>query len=150
MRDSLRRVDQTGILAGLVFIGIGVLGLVAAQGLSIGTLASMGPGFMPRILSILICIVGAVTIVRAFLVRQPIVLPTAAPRAVICILLAVAGFALINAVIGYLAAAFFLIVVASLARPGHRWPETLLLAAVMGAVTTGIFIYGLGVQLRLF
>lgn len=150
MSGVTSRVDQPGALAGLIFIGIGVLGLVASGNLPFGNLAMMGSGFMPRVLAVAILAVGIVTLARSTLAGRPAGIGAVNVRAIVCILVAVAGFAVINTYLGYLVAATFLIVVSSLARPGRRWRETLALAAIMCAATTLIFIVGLGVQLRMF
>ncbi|MGQ3215577.1 MAG: tripartite tricarboxylate transporter TctB family protein [Shinella sp.] len=144
------KIDQPGALAGLIFIGIGVLGLIASRSLAFGSLSMMGSGFLPRILAVAVVGVGMLTLARALLSAQAVGISPTNLRAILCILVAVAGFAVINIYAGYLAAATFLIVVSALARPARRWHETLLLVVVMCVATTLIFIVGLGVQLRLF
>lgn len=143
-------MDQPGVLAGLIFMAVGILGLFASAGLAFGNLAMMGPGFMPRTLSIAVLVVGAIVLARGFLSRKAVRVGGANMRAVCCILLAVAGFAVINTYFGYLAAATFLVVMSAVARPGRRPIETILLVVTLCIVTTLIFIVGLGVQLRMF
>jgi hypothetical protein len=41
-----------------MFIGLGALGLYMARGLDGGTLAQMGPGFLPRVVCVLLILVG--------------------------------------------------------------------------------------------
>ena len=46
--------DHPDLLTAGLFIGIGLLGLVMSRHLDFGSLARMGPGFMPRIVCLLL------------------------------------------------------------------------------------------------
>ena len=52
------RGDWPDLLTALIFVGLGTLGLFMAAGLEGGTLAQMGPGFLPRVVCVLLIAVG--------------------------------------------------------------------------------------------
>ena len=45
--------------AGLIFIGFGLVAVIIGSNYSLGTAARMGPGYFPRILGILLILLGA-------------------------------------------------------------------------------------------
>ena len=57
--------------AAVVFILIGIAGLVFGQDLAFGTSSKMGPGYFPTILSLLILALGAGLLIYSFIVDGP-------------------------------------------------------------------------------
>jgi hypothetical protein len=51
-------VNQRDLLAGLVFAALGVLGLLFGKDLEYGSLARMGPGYFPFVISVLLLCIG--------------------------------------------------------------------------------------------
>ena len=47
------------LVAGLMFIAVGIAAIVIASNYTLGTAARMGPGYFPRILGILMIVLGA-------------------------------------------------------------------------------------------
>ena len=45
-------------LAGLIFVAFGIAAIVLGSGYPLGTAARMGPGYFPRILGILLIVLG--------------------------------------------------------------------------------------------
>lgn len=52
------------VTAGVVFVAIGTIFLLGALSLSQGTIISMGPGFFPTAISILLITVGCILILK--------------------------------------------------------------------------------------
>ncbi len=52
-------------IAGLMFIAVGIAAIVIASNYTLGTAARMGPGYFPRILGILMIVLGAVLALRS-------------------------------------------------------------------------------------
>jgi hypothetical protein len=50
--------------AGLLFIGLGILAITVGSRYNLGTAARMGPGYFPRILGILLIVLGAIITFR--------------------------------------------------------------------------------------
>lgn len=145
---SSARGDRPDLLTSAIFVGVGALGLWAGRTLDFGSLASMGPGFIPTIICwLLIGIglwVGALGLRRAMTPIEPVKL-----RPILVITASIIGFAFIAAWLGFVAATMFLIVLGSLAEREVRLKETLLLAIGLSIFGALVFVVGLGVQIRL-
>lgn len=141
--------NRPDLLTAALFVGIGVLGLVMSRGLDFGSLSQMGPGFMPRIVCLLLIGVGLAVGVPALRRPAELIEPMRA-RPLLVITLAVIGFAYAATHLGFVLAALWLVIAGSLADPGGRWRTTLLLAAGLTAFGALVFVYGLGVQVPLW
>lgn len=143
------RGDRPDLLTALIFIGLGTLGLVMSRELEAGTLAQMGPGFLPRVVCVLLILVGLAVGLPA-LRRPAILLESLKTRPLLIILVAIMGFGLAVTHLGFVLAALWLVVVGSLADPGGKWWQTLALAVGLAAFGAVVFVYGLGVQVPLW
>lgn len=143
------RGDRPDLLTALIFIGLGALGLVMARDLEAGTLAQMGPGFLPRVVCVLLILVGLAVGLPAL--RRPAVpIEPAKGRPLLVILVSIIGFGLAVTQLGFVLAALWLVVVGSLADPGGKWRQTLALALGLAAFGAVVFVCGLGVQVPLW
>lgn len=137
------------LLTAGMFIGLGALGLYLARGLDGGTLAQMGPGFLPRVVCVLLILVGlAVGLPAMRRPAEPIEAIRIRPLAVIT--LAIIGFAFAANLLGFVLASLWLVIAGSLADPGGKWSQTLMLAAGLTLFGALVFVYGLGVQVPLW
>jgi hypothetical protein len=59
--------DKPLFLSGLVFLVIGVAGVLIARRYPMGSVGNMGPGYFPVLLSALLCIIGALSVVTSIL-----------------------------------------------------------------------------------
>jgi hypothetical protein len=145
---SSGRGDRPDLLTAAIYVGVGALGLWAGRTLDFGSLASMGPGFVPTIICwLLIGIglwIGGLGLRRAY---EPI--ESVKLRPILVITTAIVGFACIAAWLGFVAATLFLIVLGSLAEREVRLVETLLLAVGLSIFGALVFVVGLGVQIKL-
>ena len=144
-----RTGNRPDLLTAALFLGIGVLGLVMSRNLEFGSLASMGPGFMPRVVCVLLIAVGLAVglpaLRRPFEAIEPI-----RARPMLVITIAIVGFAFAATHLGFVLASLWLIIAGSLADPGGHWRTTLLLAAGLTLFGALVFVYGLGVQVPLW
>ena len=145
---SSARGDRPDLLTAAIFVGVGALGLWAGRTLDIGSLASMGAGFVPTIICwLLIGIglwVGLLGLRRDHTPIEPVKL-----RPILVITTSIIGFAFIAAWLGFVAASLFLIVASSLAERETRVVETVLLAIGLSIFGALVFVVGLGVQIKL-
>ncbi|MFC3629278.1 tripartite tricarboxylate transporter TctB family protein [Paracoccus angustae] len=148
-RSSSARGDRPDLLTAAIFAGLGALGLFMSRGLDTGTLAQMGPGFLPRVVCVLLIAVGLAVGVPA-LGRPALAIETIKPRPVLAITLAIVVFAYAATHLGFVLASLWLIVAGSLADPGGNWKHTLWLAVGLTAFGALVFVYGLGVQVPLW
>lgn len=146
---KMQRGDRPDLLTAALFIGIGVLGLFISRHLDFGSLGRMGPGFMPRIVCLLLIAVGLLVGIPA-LRRPALAIEAVRARPVIVITVAIVGFAYAVTHLGFVAASLWLIIAGSLADPGGRWGTVLLLAGGLTAFGALVFVKGLGVQVPLW
>lgn len=146
---QVKKGNAPDLLTAGMFIGLGALGLYMARGLEVGTLAQMGPGFLPRVVCLLLIGVGlAVGLPALRRAAEPIETIRARPLAVITI--AIVGFAFAATHLGFVLASLWLVIAGSLADPGGKWAQTLMLAAGLTLFGALVFVYGLGVQVPLW
>jgi hypothetical protein len=136
------------LLGGLLLIAIGAYAYVHGQQYALGTLNRMGPGFLPAVLSITLCSIGAILAVASQFK------PAEAPQIRLVSLLLVAAslttFAMLLRPAGLFTAAFVSVVLASLADRQITWPGRLVLGLVVAGLASLIFIAGLGMNLPLW
>lgn len=143
------RGDRPDLLTALIFIATGALGLFMARALDGGTAAQMGPGFLPRVVCVLLILVGLAVGLPAL--RRPLVLiEPVKVRPVVVILLSIVGFGLAVTYFGFVLASLWLILSSALADPGGKLRQTLLLAGGLTVFGALVFVYGLGVQVPLW
>ncbi|WP_207472008.1 tripartite tricarboxylate transporter TctB family protein [Paracoccus fontiphilus] len=141
--------DRPDLLSAGLFIGLGALGLWMGRGLPFGTLAQMGPGFLPRVVCVLLIAVGLAVGLPAL--RRPAqAIEAVRLRPLLVITVAIVGFAYAATHLGFVLAALWLVIAGSLADPGGRWRHILPLAAGLTLFGALVFVYGLGVQVPLW
>jgi hypothetical protein len=148
--EMQQSVKGTGdFLAGLMFIGFGLLALYLSRDYPMGTASRMGPGYFPAILGMLICLLGAGVLLRGLLVRAQPPRNFALLQAVL-VLSAIALFAATVESLGIVVAVALVVVISSLAGGTPRWVEVALLAMVMVALAVGMFTYGLDLPFKVW
>jgi hypothetical protein len=113
--------------------------LFYARDLHHGTLAQMGPGYLPRYVAGMLAATGLAVTFRGF--RQDGTAP--APirlRAVLLPILAVVAFGLMIEPLGLLLSAFTSVMIAALASPRHDWLRTTFIAALLAAGSCLLFV----------
>jgi hypothetical protein len=162
LRGRLTR-DHAG---GALMTALGVAVAAAAFGYEIGTLRSMGSGFFPLVLGVLLALVGG-AIVATTPLRPPAepapapeeaeAAPAAAPhargidlRAWGCILGSVLAFVVLGRHGGLVPASFVSVLVAALGDRGNSVRAAAGLAAAMTVFGVIVFHFGLHVLLPLF
>lgn len=151
--------SQQDFAAGLFLIAIGLLAYWASSNLGMGTLRAMGPGMLPKSLSVIVAGVGAVLVLTSLKVEGPD-LERWSIRGIAFILLGACAFALTIRgsdlpfglklpAIGLIAAGPLVAIISAFASPETKWSEVLIFAAVMTAACAGIFKYALGLPIPL-
>jgi len=147
-----RLLARKNVLAGLMFVGVGALGLWISRDYPIGTALRMGTGYIPRLLCWLLLGLGAVIFLQGLYesasTRQ---LPTgrgfAAWRPVIFVTLSLIAFALSLERLGLVIAILLLIGLGALAARDLKPVETFAAALVLILLSWAIFIMGLGLTI---
>ena len=138
------RVPQD-VVGGVLLIGVGAAFYAGTMRLRMGTLISMGPGYFPRAVAIMLICVGIAIVVMGILNRQKLNMPEVRPF--VCVLGAVAVFALTVRQLGLIPAMFLGVLVAAGGDSTSRFWRAAMLAAGAGVAAWLIFRVGLGLQL---
>lgn len=135
--------------AGLLFVAVGVAAIVIAANYPLGTAARMGPGYFPRILGILLILLGSALVLRALKLKgSP--LPGWHWRPTIIVLGSVVLFGAIVNAVGLALSTVILIVLASAASSEFRPKEALISGIALAVLTIAVFVIGLKLQLPIW
>ena len=135
--------------AGLLFVAFGVFAVIIARNYPLGTAARMGPGYFPRLLGILLIVLGAALSLTALRGHGP-PLPGWKWRPVSIVLLSVVAFGLVLTHAGLVLSTIGLIVVASTASREFRLRESIISGILLAALSVGVFVIGLKLQLPIW
>jgi len=147
----LALLTRKDVLAGLMFIGVALLGLWVSRDYPIGSALRMGTGYVPRLLCWLLLALGCLVLIGGL--RGG---PAAAARAtfawrpVVFVAGSLALFGLAIERLGLVLSILLLIGVGALASRTLRPAETILAALVLIALSWGIFIFALGLTIRVW
>jgi hypothetical protein len=149
LAETLARKD---VLAGLLFIGVALLGLWISRGYPIGTALRMGTGYVPRLLCWSLFALGMVVLLQGLRQRRPAAGisgrgAASAWRAVVLVTASLVLFGLGIERLGLVVSILLLIGVGAFAGRGLRPVETVVAALVLVLLSWGIFILGLGLTI---
>ncbi len=137
------------ILSGLVFVAFGLLFAGGATTYAIGSAARMGPGFYPLVVGVLLVGLGTVIVVRSGREADAEPLSQPAWRAAAFILGAIMVFALTARGLGLVPSIFITASLSSLATPRTSIPMALAFGLLLTALSIGIFVVALRLNLQL-
>ena len=137
------------LIAGLLFIGTGIAAIAIAANYTLGTAARMGPGYFPRLLGMLLIVLGAILTVRSLRLTGP-PLPGWKWRPVLVTLGSVVVFGLIVNHAGLVLSTILLIVMASAASHEFRPREAVISGIALAALAVGVFVIGLKLQIGIW
>ncbi len=148
--DVLLRAD---VLSGLLFTGVGVLGLYLARNLDVGTAVNMGTAYVPRLCCFALIGLGLVILAGGLMQtgapriadREPI-----SWRSLILVPAAVFAFGYSIEKIGLVLAILLAVGIAGTAAAGQRPLAVAVSAAFLAVVCTAIFVWGLGLPFSIW
>ncbi|WP_203193332.1 tripartite tricarboxylate transporter TctB family protein [Xanthobacter dioxanivorans] len=136
-------------LSGLFVLALGGFCLLAVGDLDIGTLAEMGPGYVPRAVAWIIVLAGAGMTLAGFWDEAPVE-ERVHWRPLVVISAAVCVFGLLVDRYGIVLAVVASTYVASFASPITRHRETPYLCAVLAVLGAVAFVKGLGLAIPIW
>lgn len=136
-------------LAGLLFLLIGGIAFYVALGYPFGSLQRMGPGYFPRVLSVILIGFGLVTMARGLKSGERVkgrwgALP------LLMLTVALVSFGFLMEHVGMIPALVVMFFVAAYAGKKARFGEVLVLTTVMCLAAVAIFIWGLKLPYELY
>jgi hypothetical protein len=135
------------IIAGAIFIVLGVAFAAGALAYEIGSPLNMGPGYLPLVLGAILAGLGVLIIGKGFIAGSEEPIGNVDWRVVVLITSALLFFGITVRGLGMVGALFGSSLLAALARSQTPIRETLLIAVGITALSVVIFIFAL--QLRL-
>ncbi len=143
------RINFPDLAFGALLIVVGAIAWMLIVDLPVGTATSMGPGYVPRGLALMIATFGVVQCARAFLAAH-VPFPATALRPVLLVGASVASFALLLRVAGLAVTAAVVVIIAGYAASDVRLRENLLLAVGMAVFAVALFVFGLGLPIPIW
>jgi hypothetical protein len=148
MLTTLQRKD---VLAGLMFMGVAVLGLYISRDYPIGTALRMGTGYVPRLLCWVLLGLGAVVLVQGLREAPPPPVSRdeviSVARPLIFVTASLVVFGLTVETLGLVISIALLTGIGAVAARGLKPVETAIAALVLIVLSWAIFIVGLGVTI---
>lgn len=135
--------------AGLLFIAFGIAAIVIGRSYPLGSAARMGPGYFPRLLGILLIVLGGALSLAALRGQGP-PLPGWKWRPISIVLLSVVAFGLVLTHAGLVLSTIGLIVIASTASREFRFRDSVLSSVLLAGLSVGVFVIGLKLQLPIW
>ena len=133
-------------MSGLMFIGFGLLALYFGQKLALGTPVRMGPGWVPRMLALVMMGLGGLICVIALVAgSDPVEKPKWKPITLVTI--GIICFALLFERAGLLPALVVLIFISSLGGEEFKLTEVIGNTVVLAILCTLVFKVGLGMNI---
>ena len=145
----MRKISSpTDFAAGLLFLALAALGLLASADLPMGSATRMGAGYVPRLLSLLLAGFGLFVLVNAVragggdedrgIGRIPL-------RPLLCVVLVPLLFSLLIDRLGLVATVALATLAASIASPESRRWESAALAGGLAVFCLALFVWGLAI-----
>ncbi|WP_422013559.1 tripartite tricarboxylate transporter TctB family protein [Reyranella sp.] len=142
----MNRFLTKDFLSGLMFVAFGLAALYFGQNLAVGTPVRMGPGYVPRMLSLILLALGAVVCIVALVSgSEPVERPKWKP--ITLVTLGIVCFALLFERAGLIPALIVLVMIASLAGEEFKLTEVLGNIVVLSILCTLVFKVGLGMNI---
>jgi hypothetical protein len=148
MKVELR--NNKDFFSGLLFAAVGLITvIVALRDYPLGTSLNMGPGYFPTLMGGILTIFGLFIMVRG-LIRGEKIVGVWGIRPFILLNLGIVAFGFLIDRFGMVPSLVVLFLISALGGKDFRLKEVSILAVVMIVASWAIFIYGLGLPLRLF
>ncbi len=145
----MRMRNSQDLLAGLLFVLLGMLAIVVSARYPMGTAQRMGPGYVPTLLGWGLVILGLAIAGRALRSKGG-ALPSWSARPVLLVGGAIVAFALLLERAGLVLSTLALVAIGSLAAHRARPGEAAVLYLSLVLLGAGLFVYALGLPIRLW
>jgi hypothetical protein len=144
------RLAAKDLWAGLFCIAIGVIALLLLANIRMGSVAAMGPGFLPTWLARILIGLGVLIALKSAISTERLTLNWRLLRPLLMILGGIVLFALLLYPAGFALTSFLLLLLAAAAGRDFRWREALVIAAAISAAASLLFIVALKINVPLW
>jgi len=132
--------------SGLIYIFFGLSAIVIAREYGMGTALKMGAAYFPTLLGGLLIIIGAISVIRGFVIRGAPV-GAFAFKGLLMVVGATLLFGLIVRGVGLAIALPVSVILSAAASSRFGWKPTMLIAAGLTLFCVLVFVKGLGIPL---
>jgi hypothetical protein len=146
----MQRLAAKDLWAALFCIAVGVIALLLLANIRMGTVAAMGPGFLPTWLARILIGLGVLIALKSAVSTERLILDWRLLRPLLMILGGIVLFALLLYPAGFALTSFLLLLLAAAAGRDFRWREALLIAAVIATAASLLFIVALKINVPLW
>ncbi|HTM79276.1 MAG TPA: tripartite tricarboxylate transporter TctB family protein [Devosia sp.] len=137
-------INAKDMAAGAMFIGIGLFfALTAWVTLPIGKTLSMGPGYFPVVLGLVLAVMG-VGICLSSLGKAREAFGHVAWPSLMLVMGSILFFGIAVRGLGFAPTLIISAFMAAMAAGGLGWRKSAIVAVALGAISVGAFVYGLG------
>ena len=141
------RINVPDLAFAVFLVALGALAFSLASQLTMGSAAAMGPGYVPRGLSVIIMIYGAVLGARA-LFSGALAFPAIELRPLLLLSAAVVLFAVLLPLAGLAVTSFVVVICAGYAAYDARLRENAIAALALAAFASILFVSVLGLPIK--
>ena len=134
---------------GLLFLFFGLLALIVSRSYPMGTAMHMGPRYFPTVIGGLLVLLGLGIVVNGLL-KTGEEIKAWAVRPLVMVLAAVVAFAFMIRPLGLALATLALVVISCFGGSESRLRDIVVLSLLLAALTVVIFIYGVGLPLKVW
>jgi hypothetical protein len=142
-------LGRADFLTGVMCLALAALVLWEGSDYPLGTAGRVGPGYVPRLLGLLMAGIGVLLIVRSFW-STDLADRTMAPRPIVLILASVFAFALAFDRFGLVPAILAAVAIANFAAPDNRWYTAIGIGTVLAVFSWALFVQSLKLPLPVF
>jgi uncharacterized membrane protein len=131
---------------GIIYVAFGSAAIFIGRDYGLGTPRKMGPAFFPGILSVLLIVIGIISLARSF-IRPGTPVGRIAFKGLLLVTGSTVLFGLIVRGAGLVIAMPALVIVSAYASHKFNWRTSIMMAIVLTASCILIFLKGLGIPL---
>lgn len=146
----IRIRDPRNFACAVVFVGLAAVLAFSATRLTVGTAASMGPGYLPLALALILGALGVALGVRSLRVDGPRAFVEFEWRGFSLVTLAIVAFAATITRLGFVPAIVLTAAIATAASRRMRLRTAVLVTLALLAFCWLVFVRGLGLPVRMF
>lgn len=142
--------DQRQFWAGIVFLVFGAATLSQLPHYTVGSATQMGPGYFPMLVGAALVIFGAIASWRATVTGEPVRVGPWPVTQLLFVTLGVIAFAFLIERAGLIASVFCLVALSCYERLLRKPLEVLAIFVAIAALSSAVFIYGIGLPIALW
>jgi hypothetical protein len=131
---------------GIIYIAFGAAAIIIARDYGMGTAHKMGPAYFPMVLSVLLILIGIISLIRSF-IKPGSPIGRYAFKGLMLVTASTVLFGFIVRGAGLVIALPLLVIISSYASKQFNWKYSIAMAAGLTVFCILIFLKGLGVPL---